>query len=163
MNSTMSTSAMLWSSSPAMLGRPSSPLNPLAHPPSSSSPLSSPTPPSSNVASTSATLLRPGSSSQMYVANGRRPSQPVFHTRYQRPTGRRSQSASVSPQSPFGDGTSPIESSMWKERLERRVAERAKRKEARDQLFDRRRGTGQELADEEEFDRQAEADDEEVS
>jgi hypothetical protein len=54
---------------------------------------------------------------------------------------------------------------MWKERFARRVKDRERRRKARDDDLDRRRSIerSDEIVDEEEADRQAQADDEEVS
>lgn len=58
---------------------------------------------------------------------------------------------------------------MWRDRLQRRMADRERRKRARDGAIARRRGTDVALMsdgmdeDEDEADRQAQADDEEVS
>lgn len=73
----------------------------------------------------------------------------------------------ILPQDPFAEskGVTPVESAMWKEKFARRVKDRERRRKAREVDLDRRRSIGQsdEVMDEEEADRQAQADDEEVS
>jgi hypothetical protein len=164
----MSMTAMMWSSSPTALGLPSSPLNPHTTPagPSSSSPVTSPTP--SHTAPSPFTLAPPS-------FRHRPASQPQLIPRYQRPVAKRSPTT-ARPASDlhaqasadlFGEGTgaSPVQSAMWKERFARRVKDRERRRKARDDDLDRRRSIerSDEIVDEEEADRQAQADDEEVS
>lgn len=68
---------------------------------------------------------------------------------------------------PFGEsrGVTPVENAMWKKKFARRVQDRERRKRAREDDLTRRRSlvVGDEAMDEEEADRQAQADDEEVS
>jgi len=64
-----------------------------------------------------------------------------------------------------GKGTTPVESAMWKERFARRVQDRERRMRVRAQDLDRRRSidTSDDMDDEDEAERAAQADDEEVS
>lgn len=64
-----------------------------------------------------------------------------------------------------GKGTTPVESAMWKERFARRVQDRERRMRVRAQDLDRRRSidTSDNMDDEDEAERAAQADDEEVS
>ena len=175
----MSVSAMLWSSSPSSSGRPSSPLNPHAHavhPSSSHASSSSPTPPSGYASQTSL------GSPLKHRSHPCSQSQSRAHTlRYPRPARRHSdQSSQAGPITPrsnhtthnhshhhdiFAEGATPVGSAMWKERLARRVQDRERRRRARELDLERRRGSGygDPVMDEEEADRQAQADDEEVS
>jgi len=161
----MSTAAVMWSSSPSALGRPSSPLNPhtnYAGP--SSSPVTSPTPPQHHQFPSQFTLGAP--------PMRHRPASNL-QTRYNRPSSRRASSFPLqtpphapSGGDPFGEGkgATPVESAMWKERFTRRVKDRERRKRARDEDINRRRSMerSDEILDEEEADRRAQEDDEEV-
>ena len=159
----MTMTAIMWSSSPSAHGRPSSPLNPHSHSGPSSSPMTSPTPhhisPSPFTLGTPATRHRSSSSSTP--------------TRYTRPNAKRSPATPFPAASPYsgggdlfgeGKGTTPVESAMWKERFARRVQDRERRKRARAQDLDRRRSidTSDDVSDEDEAERVAQADDEEV-
>ena len=149
-------------SSPAMLGRPSSPLNP-SHASSSSSPLSSPTPlPSYNITRTVRLPLTSTSSRHA--------------TRYKRPGEAQRGLSNTSSQNDLfgGGGSTPLEGAMWRERFTRRAEERERRKQLRDDEIARRRSLtdphptpvrNQPLGDfmnQEESDQKAQADDEEV-
>jgi len=160
----MSTAAVMWSSSPSAMGRPSSPLNPYTnHAGPSSSPMTSPTPPQQHQFPSPFTLGAPPSR-QRPATN--------LQTRYNRPSSRRSSSFPLqtpphpSGGDPFGEGkgATPVESAMWKERFTRRVKDRERRKRARDDDINRRRSMDRsdEILDEEEADRRAQEDDEEV-
>lgn len=190
------------SSSPQMLGRPSSPLNPYAE--RSSSPVTSPTPPyfqakrsfSFSLYDTSGPSSG-GTTSSLRGSNMARHSNQEFHrtsgsgagpsssptsnltTRYQRPSTRRPGSTGhvnltareVSSPDLFAEGTTPTEGAMWRERFSRRMEERERRRKARQVDLDRRRSSDaspamDDLAGseaEEEAERRAQADDEEVS
>ena len=158
----MSATALLWTTSPTMIGRPSSPLNPHAHPPSSSSPMTSPSP------STSQATIRPfhlaqssGSPRSLSYITPPHASHP---TRYARPNAKRAQTTPASsPSDFFAEGTTPVEGAMWKERFTRRIFDRERRKKARTEDLNRRRSVENSDMDEEEELRMAKEDDEEVS
>lgn len=159
---------------PQNYGRPSSPLNPHS---GSSSPLTSPTPTTSY-----------GSMHHLYPSPQAGPSRPPRMThrpfslpspssssagssnsRYgKRPTAPSRQRSSLPPSNGqvdlFTEGTSPVQGQMWRDRLSRRMEERERRKRAREGEIGRRRGqNGEGDVDQEEADRRAQEDDEEVS
>lgn len=144
---------MVFSSS-SMIGRPSSPLNP--HQPSSSSPLTSPT---TTYTPLRTPLLQPYTLST--------PSSSKTHrTRYARPVeAKRAATCRTGPNDLFSEGTTPMEGAMWRGRFTRRMEEREQGKRVREiDLARRRSGSGaREEVNEEEADRRARADDEEVS
>jgi hypothetical protein len=152
---------MLWHSSPSMMGRPSSPLNPHSSPqPGSSSPLTSPTP---------LFHQRPSVIPYLPLAFSITPnahaSTSQHRTRYTR---RQSDPKRTPPPNAdlFAEGTTPVEGAMWKEKFARRITDRERRKRAREQdLVKRRSGSApvEEEMNEDEAERRAEEDDEEVS
>ncbi|WWC86885.1 uncharacterized protein L201_001764 [Kwoniella dendrophila CBS 6074] len=170
--------------------RSSSPLNPNHS--RSSSPLSSPTPgPSSssltfsnsfgnigNYQSFSSAPLFPvlgitNSSSSPSSSNSK---STILSTRYSRPNKKPSLGSTSSSPLPinndsdlFSEGTTPMEGFMWREKFTRRLKERERRKEQRNQSIDKRRGIisnsvnrEMSLEEEEEEDRKAQEDDEEI-
>ncbi|KAK8847428.1 hypothetical protein IAR55_005286 [Kwoniella newhampshirensis] len=166
---------LLARSSPQMMGRPSSPLNPNAPPPPSSSPpMTSPTPSYSYPYISPMTQRTANRSGVGGPSNERTP---IRQTRYSRPSSASSSSKRPSHRQLLSDhpqdlfttgGTTPMEGLLWKERFSRRMKERERRKERRQADLDRRRGVGSgssdpiEAEDEEEADRKAQEDDEEI-
>lgn len=143
-------------SSPQMLGRPSSPLNP--HTLSSSSPLTSPSP----------IYITPKSHTLHPFSVASSSSSKQRSTRYTRPVeAKRTSSYPTGPLDLFSEGTTPMEGTMWRERFTRRIEERERRKRVREIDLARRRSLPESThridgMNEEEADRRAQADDEEV-
>ncbi|ORY30388.1 hypothetical protein BCR39DRAFT_529618 [Naematelia encephala] len=158
---------LLWSS-PIMLGRSSSPLNPNARSDRSSSPLTSPTPFASSSRGRAFPALTQGLHDGSPTLKHRH-SQPYEYrhrpipTRYTRPTAAKRHSLPAGDL--FTEGTTPTEGAMWREKFSRRIEERERRKRAREDDLERRRSSGgrdDELMSEEEADRRAQEDDEEI-
>lgn len=173
----------------ATLPRSSSPLNPLTSSSPTSHPLSSPTPsgpaplplsfsPAEHASSTSSPSRAHGyglgisssaSTSTPRSASASTTPRPLSARYVRGQSTRRSPRPTAPPAlisaDLFSEGTTPTEGAMWRERLARRMADRQRKKQRRDDALTRRRGMDDfdEPEDEDERERQAQADDEEVS